>query len=161
MEENVIVITTDLSEKSVAALRIGLQHARATDALVRIIYVSPIFEIPAALQRQLSDPQGLREMQDTYEADEKVRLQNFLDEHQIAGNIEPVVEFSNSTPSSIILQQAEQQHARLIVMSSQGKGALGRFFLGSTTQKVVAQSPCPVLIIPHDYEGEQNTGKAE
>ena len=148
MAENVIVITTDLSEESSEALTQGIQHAKMTDAVIKVLYVAQKFELPVALQRQLNDPEALKNMQATYEDDEKKLLSQFLAAHNVSTEVEPVVEFSEDSASSVICRYAQSVDARLIVMASQGKGTLGRILLGSNTQKVVAQAPCPVLIIP-------------
>jgi nucleotide-binding universal stress UspA family protein len=46
-----------------------------------------------------------------------------------------------------ILQAAAEQHADLIVMGVQGRGALDMLFLGSTTNHVVRAAACPVLTL--------------
>ncbi|MCB0331075.1 MAG: universal stress protein [Bdellovibrionales bacterium] len=148
MAQNIIVITTDLSEQSVDAIRQGLQHAKTTNAEVRVVYACPHFELPLALQRQLNDPESLRKMKETYEQDEQERLGQFLKDHGVQDGSAAIVRFSEENPAKVIVNYAKEVDARLIVMASQGKGAVGRFFLGSNTQKVVASSPCPVLIIP-------------
>lgn len=148
MSQNVVVVTTDLSETSAAAIAEAILHAKSTDAEVHVILVSSAFELPLALQRQLNDPESLRAMKETYEKEELERLEEFLKTHAVTKGVTPIVRFSDSKPSELIVDYAKEVDARLIVMASQGKGALGRFFLGSNTQRVVAQSTCPVLIIP-------------
>jgi nucleotide-binding universal stress UspA family protein len=46
-----------------------------------------------------------------------------------------------------ILKVAAQQHASLIVMGVQGRGAVDMWFFGSTTNHVVRQATCPVLTL--------------
>jgi nucleotide-binding universal stress UspA family protein len=46
---------------------------------------------------------------------------------------------------SSIIRLAKELPADLIVMGTHGRSGWGRFFLGSTTEQVIAQSPCPVL----------------
>jgi nucleotide-binding universal stress UspA family protein len=53
----------------------------------------------------------------------------------------------NITPSAGILEYVEQQETDLVVMGTHGRSALGRFFLGSVTEKVVRHAPCPVLTV--------------
>jgi len=148
MSDNIVLITTDLSEESAAGLAQGIQHAKTTNGTVQVLYISPNFDLPLALQRQLNDPESLRSLKESYQQDEKERLQAFLQTHKVSDQVTPVVKFTDDIPSTVICSTAEELNARLIVMASQGKGALGRFFMGSTTQKVVGHSHCPVLIIP-------------
>lgn len=46
-----------------------------------------------------------------------------------------------------ILDVAETRKSDVIVMGSRGLGTLAGLLLGSTSQKVVAHAPCPVLIV--------------
>jgi len=46
-----------------------------------------------------------------------------------------------------IIDVAATRQSDVIVMGSRGLGTLAGLLLGSTTQKVVAHAPCPVLIV--------------
>jgi len=46
-----------------------------------------------------------------------------------------------------IIAVAQTQHSDLIVMGSRGLGRLAGAVLGSNSQKVVSDAPCPVLIV--------------
>ena len=48
-----------------------------------------------------------------------------------------------------ILRYAEAHRADVIVLGSHGHGVVRRFLLGSVADKVVRESPCAVLIVPH------------
>lgn len=50
-------------------------------------------------------------------------------------------------PKEEILLLAQSMNSDLIVMGSHGRGALGRFFLGSVSLAVHAASPCSILIL--------------
>jgi len=53
-----------------------------------------------------------------------------------------------------IIAAARQWQADVIVMSTHGRGAISHMLLGSTTEKVVRKSPCPVMTIrdpDHEY----------
>ncbi len=54
---------------------------------------------------------------------------------------------SAGDPGDRILAVAEEQGADLIVMSSHGRGALGRFVSGSVADRVVRHAPIPVMIV--------------
>jgi len=49
--------------------------------------------------------------------------------------------------SRVILDVAAERHAGLIVMGAHGGGRLERMFVGSTAERVVRQSVCPVLVL--------------
>jgi nucleotide-binding universal stress UspA family protein len=55
-----------------------------------------------------------------------------------------VIEGSNA---QAIIDVATTRQSDVIVMGSRGHGTLAGLLLGSTSQKVVAHAPCPVLIV--------------
>jgi nucleotide-binding universal stress UspA family protein len=48
----------------------------------------------------------------------------------------------------VILEEAGKCDAQLIVIPASGRSRVARFFLGSTADRVIRQSPCPVLVVP-------------
>lgn len=58
-----------------------------------------------------------------------------------------------------ILRYAEENDISLIVMGTCGRSALGRFFFGSTAEKVVRHSHCPVLTVLEEPSKYIKTGK--
>ena len=57
-------------------------------------------------------------------------------------------------PYSEIVNVAEEESADLIVLGSHGRSGLSRFFLGSTSERVVRHAPCPVLVIRERIAGK-------
>ena len=51
------------------------------------------------------------------------------------------------TPSREIVRTAAEQHADLVIMGVQGRGALDVMFFGSTTNHVIQRATCPVLTV--------------
>jgi len=54
----------------------------------------------------------------------------------------------------VILERARTEGADLIVMTSHGRKGAKRLFLGSVTEAVLRESPCPVLVVRPDEEPE-------
>ncbi len=50
-------------------------------------------------------------------------------------------------PGEQILKKAAEWDAQLIIMGSRGHGGLSKLWLGSVSQEVVLQAPCPVEVI--------------
>ena len=47
----------------------------------------------------------------------------------------------------VILDEARKESYDLIVMGKRGLSKITRFFIGSVTQRVLADAPCPVLVV--------------
>ena len=51
-------------------------------------------------------------------------------------------------PLSVILGEAERHKVDLIVLAASGRSRVARFFVGSTADRVIRESNCPVLVVP-------------
>lgn len=56
-------------------------------------------------------------------------------------------EMLEGSPAEAIIEVAGARESDLIVMGTRGLGRIAGAVLGSTSQKVVAHAPCPVLIV--------------
>ncbi|HSC52241.1 MAG TPA: universal stress protein [Phnomibacter sp.] len=65
-------------------------------------------------------------------------------------------------PVDVLLQTSRSTCAYSIVMGTNGTGSVERFFLGSTTQTLVSEAGCPVIVVPKNYQysGISNIGFA-
>lgn len=50
-------------------------------------------------------------------------------------------------PGESIVSAAEAENVDLVVVGTHGRGTLGRLLLGSVSEHVVRNAPCPVLIV--------------
>ncbi len=55
------------------------------------------------------------------------------------------------TAAAGLTAAAEEVDARLIVLGSSSRGAIGRVLPGSTAERVIHGAPCPVAVVPRDY----------
>ena len=68
-----------------------------------------------------------------------------LASHGVAPEV--VTLFAGDEPADVIVSQAEQQDARLIVIGLRRRSPVGKILLGSTAQAVLFNAPCPVLSV--------------
>ena len=50
-------------------------------------------------------------------------------------------------PGDVIVEAAEAEHADMVLVGSHGRGPVGRLLLGSVSEFVVRNAPCPVLVV--------------
>ena len=82
-------------------------------------------------------------------------MEKFGAEH-LSGMKKPAItHVAYGRPFAEIIAYAREHAIDLIVMGTHGRGAIAHVLLGSTTEKVVRKSPCPVLTIrtsEHPFE---------
>ncbi len=79
--------------------------------------------------------------------DVRDRLQTIAEEAEASGVPYKLVAEHADSPHEGILRVALRYDARFIVMASRGLSSLGSLFLGSETQKTLAEADRPVLVI--------------
>jgi nucleotide-binding universal stress UspA family protein len=62
-------------------------------------------------------------------------------------------EAASGSPANILIGKAEEWNPEMIVVGSQGRTALGRFFFGSVSQKVLHEASCSVRIARGEKKG--------
>lgn len=60
--------------------------------------------------------------------------------------VRPIIR-RGANPSKEILRYAEESGAGMITMTFQGYDEIGDFLVGSTTERTIRRSPCPVLVV--------------
>jgi nucleotide-binding universal stress UspA family protein len=71
----------------------------------------------------------------------------------VAGNAPVSVRVtSGADVRRVIVTEVETDDADLLVIGTHGRGGLERFLLGSTSDRLVRQAGCPVLVVPPDAE---------
>jgi len=142
-----ILVATDFSEPSDAALNYGRELARAFGAHLQILNVVD------NLTATMVGPEGyignLTEMQrDVEEAARKKLGALISDEDRRELGANPIL-LTSSTPAYAIVNQAKEADIDLIVMGTHGRGGFGHLLMGSVAEKVVRSAPCPVLTVRH------------
>ncbi|MDO9525556.1 MAG: universal stress protein [Gemmobacter sp.] len=141
-----ILLTTDLSDNAGSALRrfVGLGIGAGAQVSVMSVFDAP------ALRLAMSDSMGKAGQQD-YLADLRADARQNLSAAMAQVGLsqaEMVVRYEETTVAKEILRAAEELKADMIVISTQGKGAVARLVLGSVAQQVLRDSTVDVLAIP-------------
>lgn len=143
-----ILVPTDFSDSSHAALEYGCTLARTFGARLSVLHVEPggqQWTREAMLARRLADASCILDL-DSDEADPNARLEYLL--LPIVGRVPLVCGFiRRGRAAEQILAFAEQDHSELIVMGSHGQTG-APVPLGSVAERVLHRATCPVLTIP-------------
>ena len=156
---NNILVPTDFSEAAAAALKYALKLARITSGkvtLLHAIYIDKINENLLGLdalehlaQVMSSAPQdspysptsATWKLRDAAQA----KLNDAISAQTAPPNIETAV--VEGRPSIEIVDYATKHAVDQIVMGTQGRGMLGRAFLGSVAENVIRTAECPVTVV--------------
>jgi nucleotide-binding universal stress UspA family protein len=79
----------------------------------------------------------------------KTGLRNLVASEKLE-RLHPRLEVRVGSPAGEIIAAASESNVDLICIGTHGRGGLAHFFLGSVAEKVVRQSPVPVLTVRPD-----------
>jgi nucleotide-binding universal stress UspA family protein len=140
-----ILLAIDDSKYADAAIRQIIAQAGSQGADVRVLHViEPVPLFPDGQSWGYDVEFGAVRKEQEKQAEEMVsRAAKTLRE---AGcNVTTAVEFGY--PKLVILDQATEWHADLIVVGSHGRKGLDHFLMGSVSEAVARHAPCSVEIV--------------
>jgi nucleotide-binding universal stress UspA family protein len=140
-----ILCAVDFSDGSRRALTYGIGLAEEADAHLTVLHV---IDIPPEL-REAVGPAGLDvdAVRAAAEAEALRRLRKLIpDEARTYCTIETAVR--EGAPFRQILRVAAEDHADLIVMGVQGRGAIDLAMFGSNSARVTRAATCATLVVP-------------
>ncbi|WP_373047824.1 universal stress protein [Vulgatibacter sp.] len=138
-----ILVAVDGSEGSRRAAGFARELAGATGARITLLHVlEPIPMVNVGF----AEFYGVAHRQPTDE--EMAKLREAIRE-QAEGfprdRVEVIIEYGN--PADTIVAQAAERNADLIVMGARGMGPVGRFFVGSVSDRVVHHAGRSVTVV--------------
>ena len=138
-----IICPVDLSDSSVRAFAHAAAIAQWYDAQLTVLHVVPTFE-PIQMRGDLGDAvRVITPMPREQVLEEMSRTLNLA---AASARATPIAEAGD--PQSTIIDQAISKKADLIVMGTHGRRGFKRLLLGSVTEAVLREAPCPVLTVP-------------
>lgn len=133
-----ILVATDFSDASDAALEHGRALARTFGATLHVLHVMEnLFLRPVPGDPYVLKAATTRQLEHRLTADDRASL------HAIAA-----LETSDN-PAATIAVYAKAHAIDLVVMGTHGRVGIERLLLGSVAEKVVRTAPCPVLTVRH------------
>jgi len=138
-----ILCPVDFGENSLAALDVAANFARQASATVAALNVVSLVisagEVPADL-----------ELYRDQENEAMERLKEIVDERLKGISNQILVRIGD--PAKVIIQTAESLGADLLVMATHGRKGISRVLMGSVTERVLRDAPCPVLTVRRSEE---------
>jgi nucleotide-binding universal stress UspA family protein len=137
-----ILVPTDFSSTSEAALDLAAELARRFDASLTLFHVH---QVPSYLYPDGMMPVPSRLLQDL-EASvvaELTRLAERLEKEGLRVDLRHTI----GSPAGEICHAAEELRVDLIVMGTHGRSGLSHMLLGSVAERVVQKAHCPVLTV--------------
>ncbi len=135
-----IMLATDFSAVSEAALHYALSIARRYGAKVYLLHVvgSEPFQF-------LSGDAQQRALEDAWR-----NAQRHMTDLLIAGHLEGVdhqVLVEQGDVWEILSRKIDDLHINLLVIGTHARGRVGKLLLGSVAETIFRQAPCPVLMV--------------
>jgi nucleotide-binding universal stress UspA family protein len=136
-----ILVPTDFSPCSQAAVRHGFELARTFDATVHLLHVVKDPNTSAWVQ---GFPIPVVEILEHFQEEARNRLLASVRE---SDRSRVVVSCPIAAPVAEILRYAQDESIDLIVMGTHGRGFVAHALIGSIAERVVRRAPCPVLTV--------------
>jgi nucleotide-binding universal stress UspA family protein len=140
-----ILVATDFSEPSKAALTYGRALARTFGATLHVVQV--VGQVPMIVYGAEAYSASMPELQHEIEMSARTQLADFVagDDHPAAKQ----VLITSDLPAVAIVDYAARERIDLIIAGTHGRGGVAHLLMGSVTERIVRTAPCPVLTVRH------------
>lgn len=141
-----ILVPIDGSVASQKAAEKAVELAKLFNSEVTFVHVVYIPDTVGHTKYGIYMEYDFKEMKDKMSETGKKFLDSFIENVNCSG-----ISFHKQVvvgqPYEEILQIATEGNFDLIVMGRRGYSKIKRFFVGSVTQRVISDSPCPVFVV--------------
>jgi nucleotide-binding universal stress UspA family protein len=140
-----ILVPTDFSEYSELAFKQAVEIAQIAGAKITLLHVQSA-DLDNITSLYLSKEQ-LKEIHDRLNKEINDNLDKMINSIDDLGNAKVEKHHKIGVPYDEIVNLTKKKKYDLLVISSHGKNALQTFLYGSTTEKVVRNAHCSVLVV--------------
>ncbi len=147
-----ILVPLDGSEAADKALDFALDLAQKYSAKIELLSVVPPVPMPSAAYTASEMSPISPVVMDKYLNELKAKHEKLLSEgvqkaKEKGDDLEVSTRLMEGRPSEKIVETAEDGSFDIVVMGSRGIGGVKKFLLGSVSDRVADEAPCPVLIV--------------
>ena len=137
-----LALATDFSEASLVAFPWAEALSRAYGAAIELVNVQEPMGLPGTVEYERHQDQI-----DELRAEAEERLRDFR-EMNLAVDLEVTTTVREGSPASALCRLARDRAVDLLLVATRGTEGWRRVWMGGTTEEVLRQAPCPVVIIP-------------
>jgi nucleotide-binding universal stress UspA family protein len=139
-----ILVATDFSDASLAALDYGRELARSYGATLHLLHVVDDIRWRYSLDMTAVDVTAVQEGLEEAAEQQVSAIVTEDDRRQL--NLHSKV-FTATSAADAVVQYAAAEHCDLIVVGTHGRTGLRRFVMGSVAERIVRSALCPVLTV--------------
>lgn len=143
-----ILVATDFSPASAAALTYGRELASNFDAQLLVTHVAGNL-----LTRPYAGGDGISfvdaGLQAEFEAAARRQLEAVISPEDREQRRARGIVLASNAPATAIVEYAEEEGVDLIVLGTHGRSAVAHLLVGSVAERVVRTASCPVLTVRH------------
>lgn len=141
-----LIVPVDFSSATDAAVAVAGELAATFDVPIELLHaIEPIPYVQMAYPISVDDGEF------------RLHAQRRLDE--LAAGLDAARDVNTtivvSTPEQAVTDAAYRTASPLVVIASHGHSGLSRVLLGSTTERLLRNAPCPVLVVPSGDRAEE------
>lgn len=142
-----ILVATDFSEASDAALAYGRALARRFQATLHVVHV--VGDMASAVYGIEGFASSMPQFQQDIESAAGRQLDELLADNEQPPLPTRRVLLTSHAPAMAIVDYAARERIDLIVTGTHGRGAVAHLLVGSVAERVVRTASCPVLTVRH------------
>ncbi|MGA9725584.1 MAG: universal stress protein [Candidatus Binatus sp.] len=134
-----ILCTFEFDGDSTPALLLSSALAKESDATLYVLHIARVpaqdMDVPLPFE---TDPR--------WEKEARAKLAPIV-QNTLKAEVKYVIDVRSGVPDTDIVRAAHELGVDLIVMVTHGRSGLEHFVLGSVTESVLRNAPCPVLVL--------------
>jgi universal stress protein A len=140
-----ILVATDFSEVSEAAVLYARQLAHAFSATLHVLHVTGnVIAGAIGVEGYTTDWISLQSEVDRAARQHLDPLVTEEDRRTLAAK---TIVLTSNSPAQSIVSYANDNHVDLVVVGTHGRGGMAHMLMGSVAERVVRTAPCPVLTV--------------
>lgn len=157
-----ILVPVDGSNASISAVKKSIEIGKKYNSNIKLISVVKSTEIRKEKRNEnlwsavdgsivTASVELEKKLESKYIENAEMLLNQIISKLDFNG-IKVETEVIVGEPFDKIVETAKNGNYDLIVMGNRGFSKIKRFFVGSVTQRVISEAPCPVLVIRSNFE---------